>query len=172
MSVGGKSFTEAFRSGDPTVLGQEAINKQVAKDSWWPSLTFKQRIIGFIIWMILGVIFSLLSFGVLLNLAKGKPARFAVPYTLGVLCSLAGSMFLMGPWKQVKRMFAKTRIIVTLIVILSIIMTLVSAFVFKNAWLVLLFVIIQYLAFTWYSLSYIPYARTLVIKFFTSWCKR
>lgn len=28
------------------------------------------------------------------------------------------------------------------------------------------FVIIEYLAYTWYTLSYIPFARTAVLKFF------
>ena len=167
MSDTVRTFSEAFRSGDPKVLGEEAINKQVAKDSCCPSLTLKQRVIGFIVCTILGLIFSLLSFGVVLSLAKGNPARFAVPYTLGVVCSLSGSCFLMGPIRQIKRMFAKTRIVTTIIFLLAIVMTLISAFAFKNGWLVLLFVIIQYCAFTWYSLSYIPYGRTAVKKFAT-----
>ena len=28
------------------------------------------------------------------------------------------------------------------------------------------FVIIEYLAYTWYTLSYIPYARAAILKFF------
>ena len=160
-----KGFTEAFRAGELTGMGEEAINQKTAKDSCWPSLTLRQRVTGFIICVVLGFIFSMLSFGVILAIASGKPARFAIPYTLGVMWSLAGSFFLMGPLKQIKRMFAKTRVITTIVFLLAIVMTLISAFAFKNGWLVLFFVIIQYCAFTWYSLSYIPYARTAVIKF-------
>ena len=32
--------------------------------------------------------------------------------------------------------------------------------------LILVFVIVEYLAYTWYTLSYIPYARTAVLKVF------
>ena len=159
-----KSFTESFRGGDLAAIGEDAIDKKTAGDSWWPSLTLRQRVIGFAIWVILGFIFSMLSFGVILAIASGKPARFAIPYTLGVIWSLSGSFFLMGPLRQLKRMFAKTRVLITIVFLLAIVMTLISAFAFKNGWLVLLFVIIQYCAFIWYSLSYIPYARTAVIN--------
>lgn len=75
-------------------------------------------------------------------------------------------MFLMGPVKQIKRMFQKTRIIVTIIFLSAIVMTLISALVLKNVWLVLIFIIIQYCAFFWYSLSYVPYGRKLVTGLF------
>ncbi|GJQ72146.1 hypothetical protein Trydic_g3240 [Trypoxylus dichotomus] len=61
-------------------------------------------------------------------------------------------------------MFAETRALATILVIVSIAMTLMSALWFKNAGLALLFIIIQSLAMTWYSLSYIPYARDAVKK--------
>lgn len=35
----------------------------------------------------------------------------------------------------------------------------VGAFVLGNAVLCIIFVVISYLAFLWYSLSYVPYAR-------------
>ena len=160
-----KGFTEAFRSGDVAALGEEAINKKTAKDSCCPTLSLRQRIVGFVVWVILGFIFSMLSFGVIFAIASGKFIKFAILYTLGVIWSLAGSFFLMGPFRQLKRMFAKTRVLTTIVFLIAIAMTIVSAIILKNAWLVLVFVIVQYCAFTWYSLSYIPYARTAVIKF-------
>ena len=42
------------------------------------------------------------------------------------------------------------------------IMTLVLAFKVREALPVLLSMLLQFLAMIWYSLSYIPYARTLV----------
>lgn len=63
-------------------------------------------------------------------------------------------------------MFEKKRIIVTIVFLASIAMTLVSAFVFKRAVLVLVFIIIQYCAWFWYTLSYIPYGRTMACACF------
>ncbi|BHF78415.1 Vesicle transport protein SFT2B [Sparganum proliferum] len=81
---------------------------------------------------------------------------FALFYTLGNLCSLTSSFFLMGPVQQCKRMFAETRIIAASLVILFMVLTIVSAVVF--------------LALTWYSLSYIPFARDAVKRCCASIC--
>ncbi|XP_012526790.2 vesicle transport protein SFT2A isoform X4 [Monomorium pharaonis] len=72
--------------------------------------------------------------------------------------------FLMGPFNQFKKMFASTRIIATILVFVSIGLTLFAALHLHNPGLALLFIIIQSLAMTWYSLSYIPYARDAVKK--------
>lgn len=53
----------------------------------------------------------------------------------------------------------KTRLITSLIFVGSLIMTLISALVFQNALLVLIFLIIQICAYIWYVASYIPFAR-------------
>ena len=95
--------------------------------------------------------------------------------------------FLMGPVNQLKKMFAPTRIIATIMIFVAIALTLYAALVVSliiqicnfifvilysifcifqlhNAGLALLFIIIQSLAMLWYSLSYIPYARDAVKK--------
>ncbi|KAL6420878.1 hypothetical protein ACFW04_011121 [Cataglyphis niger] len=70
----------------------------------------------------------------------------------------------MGPFNQFKKMFASTRLIATILVFTSVTLTLVAALYLHNPGLALLFIIIQSLAMTWYSLSYIPYARDAVKK--------
>lgn len=65
-----------------------------------------------------------------------------------------------------KRMFEKKRIFVTIVFLAAIAMTLVSAFVFKRALLVLIFIIIQYCAWFWYTLTYIPYGRKIACECF------
>lgn len=135
----------------------------------------------FAICFIVGILLSFLgSFALFLN--KGLSV-FAIFYTLGNIVSMASTCFLMGPFKQIKKMFATTRLIATLIVILSFALTLFAAlkvscllccliffndfcFQLHNAGLALLFIIIQSFALTWYSLSYIPYARDFVKKTF------
>ncbi|KAJ9598234.1 hypothetical protein L9F63_011055 [Diploptera punctata] len=80
------------------------------------------------------------------------------------IISIASTCFLMGPFNQIKKMFAPTRVIATIIVIVMFGLTLFAAIGLHKAGLALLFVIIQSLAMTWYSLSYIPYARDAVKK--------
>lgn len=52
---------------------------------------------------------------------------FAVFYTLGNVVSIASTCFLMGPFNQFKKMFASTRIVATIVVIVSFGMTLFAA---------------------------------------------
>lgn len=129
------------------------------------TLSWSTRIKGFIICFVIGILLSLLG-SVALFLHKGM-AVFAVFYTLGNLTSLASTCFLMGPINQFKKMFASTRIIATILVLVMIGLTLFAAIGLKNAGLALLFIILQSIAMTWYSISYIPYARTAVKKTFT-----
>lgn len=74
----------------------------------------------------------------------------------------------MGPLKQIKKMCDKTRALATGIMITCLVLTFCAAFWWKNKGLALLFCILQFLAFTWYSLSYIPFARDAIIKLFSA----
>lgn len=70
----------------------------------------------------------------------------------------------MGPVKQIKKMFNETRIVATLVALTFLVLTLVAALHWKKIGLTFVFCIVQFLAMTWYSLSYIPYARDAVKK--------
>ncbi|KAK9746366.1 Got1/Sft2-like family [Popillia japonica] len=148
-----------FLGGDDGSPDEESgIMAQFSENT---TFSWSTRIKGFLICFITGILLSFLgSFALFLNGIK----IFAVLYTIGNILSLASTCFLMGPLNQVKKMFAETRAIATILVIVSLTMTLISALWFKNAGLALLFIIIQSLAMTWYSLSYIPYARDAVKK--------
>ncbi|ELK29882.1 Vesicle transport protein SFT2B [Myotis davidii] len=93
---------------------------------------------------------------------------FAVFYTFGNIASIGSTVFLMGPMKQLKRMVEPTRLIATIMVLLCFTLTLCSAFWWHNKGLALIFCILQSLALTWYSLSYIPFARDAVKKCFAA----
>ncbi|XP_075215965.1 vesicle transport protein SFT2B [Lycorma delicatula] len=130
------------------------------------SLSWSTRLKAFIICFILGIFVSFLGS---LSLFIGKPlAHFALFYTLGNIISMLSTCFLMGPVNQIKRMFAETRIIATVMVFVMIGLTLFAALWIKKAPLALLFIILQWIAMTWYSLSYIPYARDAVKKTVTT----
>lgn len=82
-------------------------------------------------------------------------------------------------------MFKPVRIIATVIFLSMIVMIFISAFVLNSGTLSIsepscyvsspprcssrefaVFVVLEYLAFLWYTLSYIPYARSAVLKVF------
>ena len=121
---------------------------------------------GFLICFILGFVLSILG-SALMFLPKGM-LMFALLYTTGNILSLASTLFLMGPWKQLKKMFHETRLLATIGVILFMILTLLAALKWHKKGLAILFCICQFLSMTWYSLSYIPYARDAVTKTVTS----
>ncbi|XDA70797.1 hypothetical protein R6Z07F_001161 [Ovis aries] len=118
------------------------------------SLSSGTRIKGFIACFAAGILCSLLGTLLLWVPRKGL-YLFAVFYTFGNIASLGSTVFLMGPMTQLKRMFEPTRLIATIMVL------------WHNKGLALIFCILQSLALTWYSLSYIPFARDAVKKCFT-----
>jgi len=126
-------------------------------------LTRMQRLYGFGGCLAIGFILSLLG-SVLLFL--GQLGSFAILYALGTVVALVGTGFLIGFLKQMKLMFKPVRVIATIIFLGSIGLVFVGAFVIKSDILCIIFVIIEYLAYTWYTLSYIPYARSAVLKIF------
>lgn len=130
------------------------------------TLSWSTRIKGFAICFVLGAGLSIL--GSCLLFMKNGLTIFAVLYTIGNILSLSSTCFLMGPCNQLKKMFAKTRIIATILVVVLLILTLVCALAVKSPALAILCCILQFLALTWYSLSYIPYARDVVKKCFAS----
>nr|CAH0102369.1 unnamed protein product [Daphnia galeata] len=126
------------------------------------SLGWGTRVKGFIACFVIGIVLSVIG-SVCLFFPRGLVA-FSVFYTTGNIVALVSTCFLMGPLNQCKKMFSPTRVVATVLVFVCLIMTLLSAFLWKKHGLALVFCIIQFLAMTWYSLSYIPYARDLVKK--------
>ncbi|KAI9569058.1 SFT2-domain-containing protein [Boletus coccyginus] len=124
-------------------------------------LTRTQRLYGFVGCLVAGFALSLLG-SILLFL--GQLSTFAVLYTIGILVSLAGTGFLIGFASQLKLMFKPVRIIATIAFLASIALVFVGAFVIGSEVLCIVFVVIEYLAYTWYCLSYIPYARSAVLR--------
>ncbi|EIM90232.1 SFT2-domain-containing protein [Stereum hirsutum FP-91666 SS1] len=126
-------------------------------------LTRTQRLYGFIGSYAVGLLLSILG---TIFLFIGALTTFALLYALGTVVSLVGTGFLIGFFKQIKMMFKPIRVIATIVFLVSIGLIFVGAFVLDSGVLCIIFVIIEYLAFLWYTLSYIPYARSAVLKVF------
>ncbi|XP_072018756.1 vesicle transport protein SFT2B-like [Amphiura filiformis] len=128
------------------------------------TLSWSTRIKAFVICFAVGCVLSILSTICLAFPNKNSLKLFAVLYSFGNLTALSGTIFLMGPIKQMKNMFKEKRIFTTLIALLFLALTLCAALWWDIAILAIIFCICQFLAFIWYSLSYIPYARDAVRK--------
>lgn len=80
---------------------------------------------------------------------------------------LLRSCFLSGPKQQVKDMFKKTRWLLTLLYLGSLIATLLLAFLLPDNWkgLVLVTLIVQMISYFLYTFSYVPFGRKILKKF-------
>ncbi|KAJ3508575.1 hypothetical protein NMY22_g16568 [Coprinellus aureogranulatus] len=125
------------------------------------NLSRTTRLYGFFGCLIIGFVLSLLGAIVLFFQQLGL---FGVLFGIGTVVSLFGTGFLIGFLNQLKLMFKPVRVVAAIIFLASIGMIFVSAFVIKSDIICLVFVFIEYLAYIWYTLSYIPYARAAVSK--------
>ena len=132
---------------------------QDENESIFPTLSLKERLIGFAICFGLGSIFQFLSMGSLGGLLLGHANKFAFLYTCGNIISIFGTFFLIGPARQFRLMTDPIRKNASIIFISSLVMTLVSVYCFHSRFLTIIFVFLQFCSFIWYILSYIPYGR-------------
>lgn len=184
-------FSNLMGAAGGTTLGSQATSSAMGIDGIFPSLTLKQRIIGFASCFTIGMLLSFMS-----TLSILDPVRFSIMYTLGNVIALFSTAFLFGPCRQLKNMFARTRIIATFIYLAALVGTLVVAIKVRHPTAppsrasphsttslrlpasqtesvigVLCMIAVQFLALVWYTISYIPYARDLVWRMLGNCCK-
>jgi len=160
----GDSFFGSFggsknKSTENMGLLTAVVSVVTPNDSLCPSMTLKQRVMGFVLMVGIGIILSILS-GVILIFGDIK--NFAILYSVGNVVAIAATCFLIGPVKQLKNMVDPERVVSTIIFFLALGATIAIALTIKNGLLVLIFVVIQWAAFVWYSISYIPFAQSCI----------
>ncbi|DBB12108.1 TPA: hypothetical protein ACH3X3_006219 [Trebouxia sp. C0006] len=96
------------------------------------------------------------------------PVKFAILYTLANLLFIGSTMFLMGPLAQFKKMFEKGRIIATCLYFGAMFITLWMAIKLHSFPGTILALLVQMGALIWYCMSYIPFARAMATKMFSS----
>ena len=123
---------------------------------------------GFALFFATGYFVTFGSFKHFIGLMEGNPVPFVLTYSLGNLCSLLASLFLVGPHRQLANMFDETRKVTTIVFLASLVLVLVLCFVnmenILKLTLLVTLVLVQFFASLWYSLSYIPFARNTVVK--------
>ncbi|XP_027077267.1 uncharacterized protein [Coffea arabica] len=123
------------------------------------TLSTKQRLYGFVICLAVGITCTLLSMLVFFN-----PIKFGLTFSFGNLLALGSTAFLIGPKRQLTMMLDPVRIYATAIYLASIIVSLFCALYVRNKLLTFLAISLEFGALVWYSLSYIPFARSMVSK--------
>ena len=88
--------------------------------------SLKTRLIGYVVCFVIGWLLSILSS--IVFIIKHDTTVFAIFYSMGQILNITGSCFLSGPQQQVKDMFKKTRWVLTLVYVGSLIATLLLAF--------------------------------------------
>ena len=153
-------------------------------DSIFPSMTIRDRLIGFSVCMAVGYLFSAQSIVKFVKLLAGNPAPFVLTFTIGNIIVMSSSCFLIGPSNQVKVMFHQKRASVATIYVCSMFLSIsiLILAVIKRAKYnrtpillsisLLVTLLIQCLSSTWYSLSYIPFAREGAKKLLSNMVKQ
>mmetsp|Transcript_38151 Transcript_38151/g.92792 ORF Transcript_38151/g.92792 Transcript_38151/m.92792 type:complete len:219 (-) Transcript_38151:206-862(-) len=130
-----------------------------------PNLGLRERMLGCATCMICGYIMSFGSFMRMKDLIIGNPVPLVVNVTIGNVIALCGTCFLAGAQSQARRMFHKSRKVASLLYLGSLAVTiflLMLPHFFLRGLLLFFLMIGQYIAITWYCLSYIPFAREFV----------
>lgn len=133
-----------------------------------PSLTKKQRIIGFMSSLVLGAICFGLAISFLPMLVI-NPRKFSLLFSLGSLFTMSSFSFLWGPYNHMAHLFSKERLPFTLVYFTTLIGTLYFAMGLQSAILTPIAAIMQVIALVWFVVSYIPGGQT-GLKFFTKLC--
>ncbi|XP_051148288.1 uncharacterized protein LOC127263349 isoform X1 [Andrographis paniculata] len=123
------------------------------------TLSTKQRLYGFAICLAAGITCTLMSMLVFFH-----PIKFGITFSFGNVLALGSTAFLIGPKRQLTMMLDPVRIYATAIYMASIIIALFCAEYVQNKLLTLLAIVLEFGALVWYSLSYIPFARSMVSK--------
>lgn len=79
--------------------------------------------------------------------------------------ALCATGFLSGPKAQCKKMWLPTRRYSTAFYLIMIIVVFIVAVMKQNVFLVLFLLAVEIVAGAWYSISYIPFARKIVLNF-------
>ena len=91
---------------------------------------------------------------------------FLLMNSIGNIVSLCSTCFLYGPWTQAKKMFAPSRLAASGIYLFFLGFTMFLAFyksyIPARTLLLLMSICAQFMALSWYSISFIPYARDFV----------
>ncbi|RNA34470.1 transport SFT2-like [Brachionus plicatilis] len=129
--------------------------KEADNDPFCPKLTKTQRIIGFMICLLMGVFcMSLASLYIPVIVLKSR--KFVLLFSLGSLFFIASFSILWGVKSHLKHLFNIARLPFTLSYFSTLFATIYYAMIVKSVLITLLFAVLQIGTLIWYVVSYIP----------------
>ena len=159
---------EAGGATHPGFLSRWFGAPKETETEWLPSIGRKERLVGFLLLLFLGIFFFILA-GLMIPLIVLKARRFSLLFTLGSICTIGSFSFLWGPWAHLTHMLSLQRIPFTIAYVSTLLLTLYAAVGLHSTPLTLLFGILQLLALLWYTCSYVP-GGTSGLLFLTKIC--
>ncbi|XP_060565793.1 uncharacterized protein LOC132724852 [Ruditapes philippinarum] len=171
-SSGGFSFgklnpfkkSESKANDDPNEVANSWFS-QAQKDPLCPGLTKKQRILGFVVCLLMGTFcFCLACLYIPILVLKAR--KFAMLYTVGSLFIICSFSMLWGPMNHIKHLLAAERLPFTSVYFGTMFATIYFSIWVKSTVFTVIFAVIQILALVWYIMSYIPGGQT-GMKFFS-----
>ncbi|EGC33349.1 hypothetical protein DICPUDRAFT_154620 [Dictyostelium purpureum] len=167
----GDGFLNKIKSNIPSKLGgtpspaeSKTFYQELQESS---SLSYFQRLIAFVVFIVIGIFFLGMSTFVLFI-----PRQFAKFYSLGSLSIIIGLIVLVGVKKQIQNiMSSRERMLSTGLYLSSIFATIYFAIILQSTLLTLFFVILQFITVIWYSLSYIPFGQSMLTSAFSFFTK-
>ncbi|KAL8621600.1 hypothetical protein ACOMHN_036833 [Nucella lapillus] len=136
------------------------------KDPLLPSLTKKQRILGFSTCLLMGTFcFCLASLYIPMLVLKAR--KFAMLYTLGSLFVISSFSFLWGPYNHLKHLFSMNRLPFTAVYFGTMFATVYFSMWVHSTVFTVICALGQIVALIWYIVSYIPGGQT-GLKFFSN----
>ena len=151
-------------AGMPTAIVVESprTSRDGMTDGWGtnrslcPGMTLRSRVLGWFVCFVIGCSCSASAMQQLGEVFEGRPMMFGTMYSAGNLVSLCGTTFMVGPHSQLRSMTDPKRISSALVYLGAVAATLVSALLLRNSSATLAFLVVQFLAMWYYTLSYIP----------------
>uniref|UniRef100_A0A023FD81 Vesicle transport protein n=2 Tax=Amblyomma TaxID=6942 RepID=A0A023FD81_AMBCJ len=148
-----------------TNAGTNGWFAEAATDSCLPSLSRKQRIVGFTGTLLMGC-FCMFLAGMYIPVLVFKARKFALLYTLGSLFIISSFALLRGPMNHMKQLFSLKMLPFTTAYFGTTFATLYFALVVQSTLLTVVFTLCQCASIVWYVVSSIPGGET-GLKFFS-----
>lgn len=139
-----------------------------------PSLTKRQRLIGFLLSLTMGMICFGLSM-MYLPVIVLKARKFSLLFSLGSAFAMTSFSFLYGPYTYLQHLMSRDRLPFTSAYFGSLFATLYFAMALQSTILTTLAATIQIVALLWFLIGYIPGGTTgmkYLAKMCTSLCRR
>lgn len=162
-----KLLSPGSSTSDPPASsnGTNSWFTEAASDSCLPSLTRKQRIIGFTGTLLMGCLCFCLA-GLYIPVLVFKARKFALLYTLGSLFVISSFALLRGPMNHLKQLFSMKLLPFTTAYFGTTFATLYFALVVQSTLLTVVFTLCQCASIVWYVMASIPGGET-GLKFFS-----